>query len=180
MGNGPGSAPGGAPRKRETVRSPRMREEGTRRRQRSLGTEKAEQRPAAGTEIGIADSRLKKPAPEKGEFQKRSRHKTKESLLRGEDCPPREKAGMKQKQDLRPRSERPAPGRERVWGRGDVSSLLPPFAQEGEKPPAGTGRESRCCTKGAPETAWKREKRRSPCCLPGELTPAHTPAVCLL
>ena len=178
MGKGPGPAPGETTRQRKTAEIRRRRGTGTGRREEARGARRTGQKAAVGTESEITDRRLRKPAPERGELLKRSVRQTVESRLRGRDRPQRGKAEMRQKKELRPRSKRPAPEREQAEGQRDVSSLRPLLAWKGERPQAGTGHESTFCTRGAPGTACKRGRRRSPCCPPGELTHAHTQVAC--
>ena len=178
MEKGPGPALRKTTHQRETAGNRGRRGKGTGRREEDRGARKVGQRAAAGTEGEMTDSWLRRPAPEEGELRKRSAHKTVESRVRGRDRPQRGKAEMRQKKELRPRSERPAPGREQAEGQRDISSLLPLLAWKGERPQAGTGHESTFCTRGAPGTACKRGRRRSPCCPPGELTPVHSQVVC--
>ena len=156
----------------------RRRGAGTGRREKARGERKTGRRAALGTESEITDRRVRKPAPKRGELRKRSVRQTVESRLRSRDIPQRRKAEIRQKKGLRPRSERPAPGREQAQGQGDVSSLFPLLAWKSEKPPAETSRENMFYTKGARETACRRGRRSSPCCPPGELTPVHSQGVC--
>ncbi len=106
----------------------RRRGAGTGRREKARGERKTGRRAALGTESEITDRRVRKPAPKRGELRKRSVRQTVESRLRSRDIPQRRKAEIRQKKGLRPRSERPAPGREQAQGRGDVSSLFPLLA----------------------------------------------------